>query len=132
LLLTIVLSFLPSLYFGVRENWSLLRQWFNQEYLTQTGEEEIWFPSQSLRGVMMRYLTTIDYSALPDSNYRKVNLVDWDRKTVRTLWFVTVGTIYTVFLGLVYRRTGKERWIEAALAFCLVALLEPFTQKYAL
>jgi hypothetical protein len=132
LVIASILTLLPSFYFGFQGNWNLLQQWVRQEYTTQAGDEEIWFPSQSLRGVMMRYLTSIDYSRLPDSNYKNVNFQSWNPKTVRTLWFVAAGTIYVVFLGLAYRREDPDDWTGEAVAFCLLTLLEPFTQKYAL
>src|SRR6185436_19542700 len=47
LIITILLTLLPSVYFGFGGNLSLLRQWFDQGRSTQTGQEEIWFPSQS-------------------------------------------------------------------------------------
>src|SRR5262249_35010423 len=71
----VLLALLPSIYFGVSENFSLLRQWYAQESQTQLGSSEIWFPNQSLRGVLMRYLTVIDYSQVPDSNYPQINIV---------------------------------------------------------
>src|SRR5439155_11578894 len=56
-----LLALLPSFYFGFRGNLNLLGQWFSQEWRTQLGSSEVWFPNQSLRGVLMRYLTVIDY-----------------------------------------------------------------------
>ncbi len=132
LALTVVLTIVPSLYFGVGRNASLIGQWFRQEFATQTGKDEIWFPSQSLRGVLMRYLTVIDYSQVPDSNYRLVHVAAVDPQTVRVAWAAAAAAIYTMFLGIVYRRSGSDGWTEAGLGFCLVGLLEPFTQKYAL
>jgi hypothetical protein len=128
----IVLTLLPSVYFGFGRNADLLAEWFNQEFRIQTGQDEIWFPSQSLRGVLMRYLTAVDYSQVPDSNYPAVNAANLPPATVRMIWFSTASAIYAAFLALVYSRHKKEAWIDAGLAFCLVALLEPFTQKYAL
>ncbi len=130
--LTLVLTILPSVYFGVGGNLRLLQEWSRQEFATQTGQEEIWFPSQSLRGVMMRYLTVIDYSQVPDSNYELVNVVAMDPKTIRTFWFLAAGAIYALFLRLAASRPTGDGWAEAALGFCLVGLLQPFTQKYAL
>ena len=77
---------------------NLLAQWFTQESHTQLGESEVWFPSQSLRGVMMRYLTLVDYSQVPDSNYALVNVVAIDPATVRSLWMILAGGIYAGFL----------------------------------
>ncbi len=130
--LVVVLALLPSLYFGLGRNVQLLGQWFSQESHTQLGESEIWFPNQSLRGVMMRYLTVIDYSQVPDSNYAQVNIASLNPATVRLAWMILAGCVYAAFLLLARRRRKSDGWSDHALAFCLLAILEPFTQKYAL
>jgi len=123
---------LPSFYFGLSENFDLLRQWYAQESQIQLNDSEIWFPSQSLRGVLMRYLTVIDYSQVPDSNYARVNIAAMSPAAVRLLWVIVVGVIYAGFLFLAHRRRNGNGWLDHGLAFCLLPLLEPFTQKYAL
>lgn len=128
----LALALVPSLYFGVSKNFDLLGQWFVQESHTQLSENEIWFPNQSLRGVLMRYLTVIDYSRVPDSNYAQVNIAAMNPETVRILWMALAGVSYLGFLFLANRRRSGDGWLDHALAFCLVALLEPFSQKYAL
>lgn len=50
-------ALLPAAYFGWSGNISLLRQWFGQEWNTRGLGEDSWFPSQSLSGVLQRYLT---------------------------------------------------------------------------
>ena len=79
----VVLALLPSLHFGWTENIDLLGQWFRQESQTQMGESEIWFPNQSLYGVLTRFLTVIDYSRGPDANYAQVHIATLDPATVR-------------------------------------------------
>ena len=128
----VLLALLPSFYFGFQGNAGLLGQWFAQESQTQLGESEIWFPNQSLRGVLMRYLTVIDYSQVPDSNYPLVNVASLDPATVRLIWILLAGVAYAVLLLIAARRRNTEGWFEHGLAFCMLALLEPFTQKYAL
>ena len=127
-----VLAMLPGLYFGFGSNFRLLGQWFSQESQTQLSESEIWFPNQSLRGVLMRYLTIIDYSQVPDSNYAQVNILALDPAKVRLIWMGFAAAAYAGFLWLAHRRRLSPDWLGQALAFCLVAVLEPFTQKYAL
>jgi hypothetical protein len=127
-----VLALLPCFYFGFSGNLNLWSQWLNQETHTQLGESEIWFPNQSLRGTLMRYLTVIDYSQVPDSNYPQINLAAFDRSNVRLVWVIAAGITYVGFLWLSNRRRHGNDWLGVGLAFCLVALLEPFTQKYAL
>jgi len=127
-----VLALVPATYFGVSENFSLLQQWLAQESQTQLSENEIWFPNQSLRGVLMRYLTVVDYSRVPDSNYAQVNVASLQPTTVRWLWMFLAGGIYAGFLLLANQRRENDARLDHGLAFCLLALLEPFTQKYAL
>jgi hypothetical protein len=132
LVFVVVFTLLPSFYFGVEGNLDLLGQWYAQESGTQMGFSEAWFPNQSLRGVLMRYLTVIDYSKVPDSNYPQVNIAALDPAHIVVLWFALAGTAYVGLLVVANRGRETEGWSEHALAFCLVALLEPFTQKYVL
>jgi hypothetical protein len=127
-----ILAMLPAFYFGFERNVSLLKEWYSQESQTQLGESEIWFPNQSLRGVMMRYFTFIDYSKVPDSNYAQVNIATIDPAIVRFVWATIAGAIYVAFLWVANRRREIDSWLDHGLAFCLIAILEPFTQKYAL
>jgi hypothetical protein len=132
LVFVLVLTLVPATYFGWSGNLSLLGQWYGQEIGTQLGESEIWFPNQSLRGMLMRYLTVIDYSQVPDSKYAAVNIAALNPATVRTIWLVLVAGAYAGFLFLANRRRTTDGWLDHGLAFSLLPLLEPFTQKYAL
>jgi hypothetical protein len=125
-------AILPAFYFGFSRNFELLGEWFTQEGHTQLSESEIWFPNQSLRGELMRLLTTIDYSQVPDSNYAQVNVLSLNPSSVKLIWIVFSTTCYAGFLWLAARRRHVSDWLGQGLAFCLVAMLEPFTQKYAL
>jgi len=127
-----LLALLPSFYFGFRGNLNLLGQWFSQEWQTQLGSSEVWFPNQSLRGVLMRYLTVIDYSQVPDSNYQQIHFAELDPELVRAVWLIVAAVAYIGLLGIAARRRHTQGWLEHGLAFCFLALLEPFTQKYAL
>jgi len=127
-----VLAMLPSVYFGFDGNLTLLGQWFSQETHTQLSENEIWFPNQSLRGFLMRYLTVIDYSQVPDSNYAQVNFLALEPSTVRLIWMGLAMAAYAGFLWLARYHRNDDGWLDHALGFCLIAILEPFTQKYAL
>ena len=127
-----LLAMLPGLYFGFASNFRLLGEWFSQESHTQLSENEIWFPNQSLRGVLMRYLTVIDYSQVPDSNYARVNIVSSDPSLVRKIWIGFSIAAYAAFLWVANHRRHMADSLGQGLAFCLIAILEPFTQKYAL
>jgi glycosyl transferase family 87 len=132
LVFVVALMLLPSFYFGFQGNVQLIRQWYEQETGIQLGLSEAWFPNQSLRGVLMRYLTVIDYSKVPDSNYPNVNIAAFEPANVLMLWASIAATAYVGLLFIANKRHESNNLFEHALAFCLVALLEPFTQKYAL
>src|SRR5207237_10483715 len=82
--------------------------------------------------LLLRFLSVVDYSQVPDSNYPKVNVFAFDPSVVRALWLVIATASYSLFLLLVKRRRNVSEPLQAGLGFCLIALLEPFTQKYAL
>ena len=135
LAITVVLSLIPAAYFGFEENLDLLTQWVRQEYSTQTGQSEIWFPSQSLRGVMMRYLTVVDYSQVPDSNYPLVHVAAVEPARIRSLWMVLAVAAYGGFLAITAFATPRLRapfGLTEALGFSSLILLQPFSQKYTL
>lgn len=147
--LTIALTLLPALYFGFGGTIDLLGQWARQEFRTQAGETQFWYPSQSLRGVLMRYLTVIDYTRVPDSeyprylesigytyvpdaNYALVHVAELDPSLVRQVWMVIAALAYAGLLLLAHVRRNADGWAVAGAAWCGLALLQPFTQKYAL
>ena len=147
--LTVLLTFLPAFYFGIGGTIDLLGQWTRQEVSTQAGATQFWYPSQSLRGILMRYLTVIDYSvvpeseyprylesigypSVPDTNYVLVDIADLDPFFVRMLWLILAGTAYGALLMLANKRRNSDGWASHGVAFCALVLLQPFTQKYAL
>jgi hypothetical protein len=133
--ITALLTILPMTYFGFEGNLNLLGQWATQEFSIQSGQSEMWFPSQSLRGVMMRYLTEVDYSQVPDSNYQVIHLATINPNLVRTVWIVLATMGYCGFLAVSfwYSRKPHIRFgITEGLAFSTLVLFEPFSQKYAL
>ena len=47
-------------------------------------------------------------------------------------WLVLAAAAYSAFLYTANKRMQNNGWIDGAVAFCLLALLEPFSQKYLL
>jgi hypothetical protein len=132
LLFTGCLTLLPSVFIGFNRNAALLHEWAQQEASIQLGDSEIWFPNQSLRGVMMRYFTYVDYTRVPDHNYPLVNFANFNPYVVAVVWRLAVAITYIAFLAICRRSGDDQDWKYDALAFCLLPLLEPFTPKYAL
>jgi Glycosyltransferase family 87 len=125
------LALVPAGYFGWLGNAALLGEWAKQEFGVASAAGEpaiIGFPSQSLHSVLLRYLSALDYSKLPDPNYPKVNLLALNPRGVQLLWAIFVALGYAGLL-LLARHTGATDLTVHALAFCDLALLEPFTQR---
>jgi hypothetical protein len=127
---TVVLTLLPSAYFGWHGNLGLLHDWTKQEFgvVMTPGEPGIvGFPSQSLHSILMRYFTVVDYSKLNDSNYPRVNLGSFDPHMVELLW---IGLAAAGYIGLLWlaRRSAAEELVMHGIAFCALMMLQPFTQ----
>jgi hypothetical protein len=130
LLLAAGFTLLPGGYFGWQVNASLLHQWANQEFgiATTAGEPAlIGFPSQSLHSVLMRFLVSLDYKGLTDSNYPKLNLADFDPRVVELLWLTVAAAGYVGVL-LLARKPQSGDLATDSIAFCALLLLQPFTQ----
>ena len=121
---------LPMIYFGFSENIQLLEQWFKQEILPQFADSQTWFsisnppPNQSLRGVLMRYFTVIDYTKLSDTNYQMVHMASLNPDMVRAL---CLGLLFIGYAGLLILARAKAKSsgeVENGVAFCALVLFE--------
>ena len=125
----LVLTMLPALYFGWSEHLQLLRDWYAQESSIAATAGTIWFPSQSLFGVLTRYFTAINYAAMPDPGYWNINLLSLSPELVRVVWVALTVVAYLALLAAAYRRNKGNGLHLHAIAFCLLVLLQPFSQK---
>lgn len=123
-----LLTLLPALYFGWDVHLSLLSEWYSQEASIASEAGSIWFPSQSLLGVLTRYLTEIDYSSMPDSNYWNVNFASFGAGSVWVLWLAVGAAGYAMLMLVANRWHGSALRMDA-IAFCALVLLQPFAQK---
>ena len=123
------LTLLPAVFLGWQRHADLLGQWATQEWKTGSLEAEVWYPSQSLGGVMQRYLTAVDYSQWPDQNYRDVHFLTLDSRVVRGIWAVLAASGYLGLLLLARATASSTGWLEHALAFCALPLLQPFAHR---
>jgi hypothetical protein len=132
LAMTAVLTLLPAALLGWQRNASLLGQWAAQEWRTGSLEAQVWYPSQSLGGVLQRYLTAMDSSTWHDRNYRDVHFLALDPRIVRGLWAGLVGIGYVGLLWVARARPNSTGWLEHSLAFCALPLLQPFAHRIVL
>ena len=129
LLTTAALMLLPAFYFGWTQNLNHLNDWYEQESSIVETAGEIWFPSQSLLGVMTRHLTEIDYSNQPDPNYPAVNSLSLDPDSVYGLWLVLTGSCYDALLWLAKTTPASRSLTMLAVAWCALPLLQPYSHK---
>lgn len=123
------LTILPAVHFGWRGNISLLQEWTAQEWGTGSLGHEAWFPSQSLGGVLQRYLTAMDFSSWPDPNYPHVNFVAMDPRIVRNIWIVLTVIGYGGLLLAARAAPARLDLLTHAVSFCALPLLQPFAYR---
>ena len=129
LLVVFALSLLPALHFGWSGNLALLQQWWDQESEIVANAHQIWFPSQSLHGLLTRYLSDVDYQALPDPDYPVINIASLEPQTVYGLWLVVAAAAYLALLRLAAKAPGHLNLEAHGVAFCALVLLQPYSQK---
>ncbi|MGH9542329.1 MAG: glycosyltransferase family 87 protein [Terriglobales bacterium] len=105
----VLLTAAPALVFGWSGNFALLHAWAAQERETALHAGTIWYASQSLRGVMTR--------ALP-----------LGAALVTRLWLPLDLAAYVAFLFYAKASLRRGAALETVgAAFCLLAILAPFT-----
>jgi Glycosyltransferase family 87 len=105
----------------------LIHQWYCSEFQSAMTNSELWyFPGQSLRGVLLRYLTPPDpwIKGFPD-----VHILSLSPGSVVRAWEVTAGVIYSSACVAMLRSDPSMRRVWDGLSFALFTLLEPFCVK---
>ncbi|OFV97160.1 MAG: hypothetical protein A3F68_03320 [Acidobacteria bacterium RIFCSPLOWO2_12_FULL_54_10] len=126
----VLITLAPMIYWGWSGNLDLLQQWYGYEHQIAGTPAHMWFPSQSLRGLLTRYLTDIPYETLPDPNYMKINLASLDGGLVYFLWILLAGCGYLALLKTAWKQEqGASKLEMHGLAMCALALLQPHSQK---
>lgn len=97
------LTLAPAAAFGWRGNLRLLRQWQAQERTTALEAGSVWYPSQSLRGVLTRYLSHVPRAATGGA-YPEINAADWSDAAVSRLWLALEALGYLSFLAWAWRQ----------------------------
>ncbi len=124
-----VLTVAPGFWLGWSNLFHLLMQWFLQEQRINARLGDRWYPSQSLRGVMLRYFTRVDYSGLPDQNYRRINLVSLPSWEVRQFWLMLAIVLGLLALVWIYRCASDSA--AYSIFFCSLLIIEPNVQRIA-
>jgi alpha-1,2-mannosyltransferase len=125
----ILFTLAPALWIGWDEQLSQLAAWYAQESAIAADGGRVWFPSQSLFGVLSRHLTFVDWRSSPDPNYPAINWLALDPEAVRTAWILLAGAGYAGLLWLARRLPAARDRLLHGVAFCGLILLEPYAQK---
>lgn len=131
LLIAAGLTVAPVAYFGWLDFVRVMRAWCGQETAFVADSAAFIVPSHSLSllGVLTRHLTDVDLAIGQDSKYPSVNWLALQSDHVWALWLalVVAGGLGMLFL---IRRTPPDRTLELhGVAFCAIALFQPYATK---
>jgi hypothetical protein len=102
----------------------LIGQWYHAEVQSVGVNSEMWyFPGQSLRGLLLRYLTVSEPWA---KGFPDVHMFSFSPAAVVRVWEVTATVTYAAACIAMLRSDYRKRWIWDGASFALFTLLEPF------
>jgi hypothetical protein len=109
---------LPMAFWGTAIYSHLLGSWFHQEFATNTSITDIWYPSQSLRGLLLRYLTDPAVTLPYRSEFPDVHLASLPPALIIHIWSL-VAVIAYVFVF-------TRRQLMGELYFVVFSAFQPF------
>ncbi|MBV9761351.1 MAG: DUF2029 domain-containing protein [Acidobacteriaceae bacterium] len=120
----------PFLVFGPARYLGLLRDWYEAvRRMGTTYSEFYYFPSQSLRGVLLRYLSPVDP---PLKTFPHINFLSLPPHTVIVLWGIASVLVYSAIVLMLLRSGPGKQWAWDGAAFVMYSLLEPYAVKSGL
>ena len=123
------LTLAPALWTGWSAHAATLTAWWRQESAIAAAGGSIWFPSQSLLGVMTRHWTALSWRGQPDPGYPLVNWLALDPAWIRAMWLALVVMGCLALWRFAWRLPANAEPIAGAAAFCAFILLEPYAQR---
>ncbi len=113
---SVILWLAPILCFGAAQYGSMLQTWVHQESGTMLASVDIWYPSQSLRGLLLRFFTDPRMTQPYHGEFPDVHLVCIAPQWVIGGWLVVSGIAFIYFI----RRQSDE------FHFIVFSALQPF------
>jgi len=114
----------PVAFFGFAQYRALLRDFLASALSAVSHPEELWYSSQSLRGVLLRFLT---HSVALPADYPDLSFAGLPVNLVVGVWVVLSVAATGFALRGFWRSPGQSRFLWDALAFVLCAALQPYT-----
>ncbi|HEY9465492.1 MAG TPA: glycosyltransferase family 87 protein [Vicinamibacterales bacterium] len=157
-IITVIVNLLPSIYFGVGGNRSLITAWFAHVIVGQEFHETNGPINLSLKGQLRRTFTNVDYSQRVDGDFRypAVNVAALSPSSVDRVWMALSAFMFAgglVLIGILARartrvsvvpdlspsnlRSTAERpsidvrleMLQIGLLICLMLFVGPLTSK---
>ena len=120
----------PVAIFGPHLYGALLRDWYVAMHRVATTYSEFYyFPGQSIRGLLLRWLTPV---APALSYFPRINIASLDPKIAIYLWIIIAGLLYGTFALWMLRSDVRTLWMWDAVAFVIYSMIEPYAVKSGL
>jgi uncharacterized membrane protein len=121
---------LPAFIFGATRYATLLSEWYRAVARVGTTYSEFYyFPGQSLRGVLLRYLTSVEP---PLKVFPMIHVFSFSPGIAVLVWGVIGCAAYNFVVIQMLRSDLRKQWAWDGLAFALYSLLEPYAVKSGL
>ena len=126
----VVLWCAPVAVFGAAGYSKLLQEWYSAVGRVGTTYSEFYyFPGQSIRGILLRWLTPI---APPLSYFPRINILSLSPLTAVHIWMGTAAILYGCFVIWMLRSDRRTLWAWDGVAFVLYSMIEPYAVKSGL
>jgi hypothetical protein len=121
---------MPFVVWGSARYLALLREWYEAVHRMGTTYSELYyFPSQSLRGILLRYFSPVDP---PLKTFPHINVLSLSPHTVIVIWGIASLIAYLAIALTMLRSSPRKQWIWDGVAFVMYSLLEPYAVKSGL
>lgn len=122
LLFVALFNLLPAFYFGFKENFVLLKTWYDHALRNREFHEFHNGMNHSLKGILQRYLSHIPYEKrLRDPDYPNINLANLTPTSLQAIWYAVTGLVLLLIAFLCLRHGSQESREDRILIYGLIA-----------